>query len=127
MIRPRPLNPKECARLTLVHQALERVTLIAAVFLLIGGLFNPPIAFVQAWSAVYAAIWLAAALYQPTTLIGAGNPTWPLEPLLIAAALAYIGGHPWVAAAFYGLGYLYARTLGRRLSRQWFDCEVERA
>jgi len=126
------LDDEGCRRLAQVHFWLEFALFVYV--LIFGGAavyLNPadPDAreLTSYFSAGFLALAIAGMFYQPVEVLGFGRPSWPLEPVLLAGILGYGFADPRVAAVAYGLAYLYARTLGRWLSRRWFGCEVGRA
>ncbi len=131
-VSPRPLTPQSCRRFALVHVVLERLAATMAVLtVLIGILTGGQLEKLLIVGAgyLYFAVFVVGAFVQPASVIGLGRgkPTWPLEPLALAPVVSAGFATPLAGVIGYSLAYFYARTLGRRLSKTWFKCDVETA
>jgi len=129
-ISPRILPPQSCRRLALVHVVLERLAATMAVLSVFIGIFTGGLiekSLIAGAGYFYFAVFVVGALVQPASVIGLGRrkPTWPLEPLALAPVVSAGFATPLVGAIAFSLAYGYARTVGRRLSRVWFKCDVE--
>ena len=124
------LDEGSCRRLVRVHSWLEFALFVYALIFAGAAVDMDPAdpaarELTSSFSAGFLALAIAGMFYQPVGVLGFGRPTWPLEPVLLAGVLGYGFADPRVAAAAYGLAYLYARILARKLNRAWFGCKAD--